>query len=127
MDPVTLIAFGSVVLKFLLDFAAIMLIAWLALEVCKEVCSYLREKRREVGVLYKRRAIEDLINAAKDEEVKQDLRCIREKHMGLFIPLDANDNAVEADVCSVKARDFARDDMADKMVIADDESMSPLT
>lgn len=44
MDPVTLIAFGSVVLKFLLDFAAIMLIAWLALEVCKEVCSYLRGK-----------------------------------------------------------------------------------
>ena len=127
MDPVTLITVGGMILKFLLDFAAIMLIAWIALEVCKEVSSYLREKRREVGVMYKHRAIEELIDAAKDEEVKQDLRCIREKHMGLFIPLDANDNAVEDDVCSAKVSDFSRDDMADKMVFADDESMSPLT
>ena len=126
MDPVTLITVGSVIFKFLVDFAAIMLIAWLALEVCKAVAGYLKEKNREVGVLYKRQAIEDLINAAKDEEIKRDLRRIRERHMGLFVPLDVNNDAVEADVCSLKARDFVRDDMGDKVVIADDESMCPV-
>jgi len=126
MDPVTLIAVGSAIFKFLVDFAAIMLIAWLAQEVCKAFAGYLKKKNREVGVLYKRQAIEELINAAKDEEVRSDLRRIRERHMGLFIPLDVNNDAVEADICSAKARYFGRDDMGDKVVIGDDESMCPV-
>lgn len=127
MDPVSIALVAGAIVKFLVDFAAIMLIAWIALEVCKAACAYLREKKHEIGVLYKRRAIDELIDAARDEEVRRDLRSIREKHMGLFVPLDVNDDAVETDVCSMKARDCSRDDVADKVIIADDESMSSLT
>lgn len=127
MDPVSIFMVAASILDFIVQVVAIVFIAWVAVEVCKEVGSYLRKKRREIGILYKRSAIEELIKAAEDEEVKRNLRCIRERHMGLFVPLDANDDAVQTDVCSMKAKNYGRDDMADMAVVADDDSMSPLT
>lgn len=126
MDPISIFLVVGSVLNFIIQVAAIVFVAWIALEVCKAVGSYLREKKREIGILYKRRAIDALIKATEDEDVKRNLRCIREHHMGLFVPLDANDDAVQADVCSMKAKNYGRDDIADMAVVADDDSMSPL-
>ena len=109
-------------LVFIMKIAAIMLAAWIFAELCEAVGSYLRKTRHEIGLMYKRQAIDELIRAANDKDVKYELRRIQERHQGLVIPLDSDDNAVQDDIRIVSARECSRDSVSDKVVIADDNS-----
>lgn len=100
--------------------------AWLMVEVASKVANYLREKHREFAILYKRKALGELIKNASDPEVKRELRRIKDAQEGLLMPLKEDEEPDYDSICVVSPKDKTYDSAYDYSLIADDESYSEL-
>jgi len=127
MDPLTIGMFVVGIAKMLAAYAIIFLAVWLVVELCRVVGEYLRNIRREIAVVYKRQALDDLIALASDAEAKRELNRIKEKHQGLIVPMDDNDMPVNSQIRVVGAKSLSgTDDVVDFSVVGDDDSYSPI-
>lgn len=96
--------------------------AWIIVEVANKVSLYLKRKKREYSILYKGKALSDLINNAEDPEVKKELQKIKANHSGLLMPLKENDEPDYDSICVVSPSDKTHDSVYDCSLIADDGS-----
>ena len=127
MDPLTIGMCFVGIVKLLAAYAIIFLAVWLVVELCRVVGEYLRTIRRELAVVYKRRALDDLIALASDAEAKRELNRIKAKHQGLIVPRDDNDMPVNSQIRVVGAKSLSgTDEVVDFSVVGDDDSYSPI-
>lgn len=127
MDPLTIGMFVVGIAKMLAAYAIIFLAVWLVVELCRVVGEYLRTIRRELAVVYKRQALDDLIALASDAEAKRELNRIKAKHQGLIVPMDDNDMPVNSQIRVVGAKSLSgTDEVVDFSVVGDDDSYSPI-
>lgn len=127
MDPLTIGMCFVGIVKLLAAYAIIFLAVWLVVELCRVVGEYLRTIRRELAVVYKRRALDDLIALASDAEAKRELNRIKAKHQGLIVPMDDNDMPVNSQIRVVGAKSLSgTDEVVDFSVVGDDDSYSPI-
>ena len=127
MDPATIALAFTAIVKIIFTYAMVLLAVWLVVELCKWVGEYLRSIRREIAVVYKRQALDDLIALASDAEAKHELRLIQERHQGLIVPMDADDMPVNSQIRVVGAKNLSRsDEVGDLSVVGDDDSYSPV-
>ena len=73
MDPLTIGMFVVGIAKMLAAYAIIFLAVWLVVELCRVVGEYLRNIGREIAVVYKRQALDDLIALASSVLVRHTL------------------------------------------------------
>lgn len=127
MDPATIALAFTAIFKMILTYAVILLAVWLVAELCKMVGQYLRSIRRELAVVYKRQALDDLIALAADAEAKRELQRIKERHEGLIVPMDEYDMPVNSQIRVVGAQNLSGKDAVDDLsAVGDDESYSPI-
>jgi len=127
MDPLTIAVAFTTIVNVLAGYAIIFLAVWLVAELCRMVGEYLRDIRREIAVVYKRQALDELIALASDAEAKRELRRIKERHEGLIVPMDEDDVPVNSQIRVVGAKNLSRsDEVVDFCVVGDDDSYSPI-
>lgn len=109
-------------ISIFLDIIVLAVVAWLMTEVARKVSIYLKEKHREYSILYKGKAIGELIKNASDPEIKKELKRIKDAKDGLLIPLKGNDQPDYDSICVVRPGDKTYDFVCDCSLIADDGS-----
>ena len=97
--------------------AAISAAAWTIGEIINSVVNYLKSKNRAAGIIRKKNALTEMINATTDSDIKNELRTIRDNTEGLLIPLNNNAEPCWDEIKVIQPNNKSKDTMSDEVLI----------